>query len=87
MKHLKSFSIVILLTTVLFSCKMDEQYYNPVSKSDSISGNIVQYKGYEYETITYDEHDYIVCRDISGGWHAVTMVHSASCKKCSKKMF
>lgn len=86
MKNLKTFSIVILLSTtiLLFGCKKDAQYYNPISVSDSTSGNIVQYKGYEYETITYDGHDYIVCRDISGGWHAVSMVHSASCKKCTK---
>lgn len=46
------------------------------------SNKMVEYKEYEIETIKCDRHDYIICRNVHGGWHAVLMIHSTSCKKC-----
>ena len=86
MKHLTSnlhrnrrFLYCLLAAVLFFGCTPDEQYIRHVQKSN----NVVEYKGYEIETIEYDGHDYIICRDVRGGWHAVSIVHSASCKKCS----
>jgi hypothetical protein len=84
MKHLISnlhkkrhFLYCLLLFVLFFGCSVDEQYKKPVTKSD----NTIEYKGHVFETITYDGHDYII--STGGGYHAITMVHSASCKKCS----
>ena len=74
-------SFYTLLVAIIFcGCDVDEQYKHPV-KSDGIT----EYKGYEISTIEYDGHDYIVCIDVRGGWHAVSMIHSASCKLCGSK--
>lgn len=73
------FGYILLAAVLFFGCTPDEQFIRPVQKSNKV----IEYQGYTIETIEYDGHDYIICRDVRGGWHAVSMVHSASCKNCS----
>ena len=79
------FSILCILASAIFcGCNCEDEEYKQ-SQHPAHIGVVTEYQGYEISTIEHDGHDYIVCRDIKGGWHAVSMIHSASCRLCGTK--
>lgn len=84
MKNLRtklSYTLYILLVAFLFcGCNVDKQHEHTAKY-----GSVTKYQGYEISTIEYDGHYYIICRDVVGGRHAASMIHSASCKLCGSK--
>jgi hypothetical protein len=73
--------ILIITLFILISCGkfIDEQYKHPIYKN-----NTLLFMDFEITTITYNNHDYIICRRASYD-SGISIIHSPDCK-CFKTL-